>query len=121
MTASGNCTLYAALGDNFSIPLEHNLREDDEFSWKINSTIVHKKKNREQIKTTAVSSSGSLQLINLKMSDSANYSVVVFDKNGQFVDEYKEWLCVIGEYIMKQSMYICVQKQYRTFLVVPCK
>uniref|UniRef100_A0A3B3RWB9 T-cell surface antigen CD2-like n=1 Tax=Paramormyrops kingsleyae TaxID=1676925 RepID=A0A3B3RWB9_9TELE len=101
--ACGKCTFYVALGDNFSIPLEHkNLREHDELIWKKNSeTVYKKKKNRVQINTTVVSSSGSLQLIDLKMTDSANYSVEVHDKNGAFLKEDRKCLCVIEKILSK--------------------
>ncbi|XP_048835006.1 T-cell surface antigen CD2-like [Brienomyrus brachyistius] len=103
--ASEKCT-FAALGDNFTIPLEYKeLREDHELIWKKNSEIVHKrKKSSVQRNTIHVNKYGSLELIDLKMTDSANYLAEVYDKEGKFLIMDKKCLQVIEKILSKPQI-----------------
>ncbi|XP_038154803.1 T-lymphocyte surface antigen Ly-9-like [Cyprinodon tularosa] len=79
------CDQFAAMGQNFSVPLGYELKSTDTLKWKFKETVVFYKKSGIVIigKKDDINANGSLQLTDLKKNQAGVYTPQVFDQTGR--------------------------------------
>ncbi|XP_067439836.1 inactive tyrosine-protein kinase 7-like [Thunnus thynnus] len=94
------CDIYAAEGQNVTVPLDYKLQNSDTLKWRRNDTIIFYQRRKTIVaKAPAgvdVYQNGSLKLTNLKKSNTGTYTPDVHNDEGKSAKEFKPInLCIL--------------------------
>ncbi|KAG7324853.1 hypothetical protein KOW79_011169 [Hemibagrus wyckioides] len=94
LTDCSTCQRNILEGDSLTFKLTDGpLKEDDKFTIKKDNKLLVRKRNIKQNERWILKNT-SLELQHVKLSDSGNYTVDVFDGNGKNLKSYTETVCV---------------------------
>ncbi|XP_067439839.1 T-cell surface antigen CD2-like isoform X2 [Thunnus thynnus] len=97
------CNIYAAEGQNVTVPLEYNLQELDALKWKRNDAIIFYRRGKTIVTKAAagveVYQNGSLKLTNLKKNNTGRYTPDVHNSDGKSAKEINPInLCILDSF-----------------------
>lgn len=93
--SKGSCDYYAATGSNFTVLLDHVLKDSQKLTWKHESNIIFR--GSAPVARENIYQNGSLKLTKLNENYTGTYAPEVHSKDGISVKSFKSTtLCVLG-------------------------